>query len=276
MLWVLAVLLLEPGPAKGAASVEGRWEISLEGEAGIPRGYVQVGENQLVGTHLRLHEDLGVDSMETVEVEALRRLTSSSSLRLRFDSVFLYGTMQLGDDILFNGATLQGGTDLETRPDFFRMTTLFEKRLAELSGGATLSGEAGLTYVFLLFRLHGNLSPETHGTETQEDFYAQELQVPLLGLRLEFPIGERWGLLGSLDGGYLPRTYSLRNEGGKVYLTQSHADATVSVRYRWTPALDLKAGYVFSYFAQHETSAEDDNDIQLLSSAVSLALVFRF
>jgi hypothetical protein len=179
-------------------------------------------------------------------------------------------------DVLFNGATLQGGTTLETRPDFFRLTALYEKRFVAFAGGGSLSGEAGFTFVALTFKLHGTLAPDSQGNETQEDFLTQELPVPLLGLRLRLPLCPRLWFEGSLTGGYLPRVYSLKNEGGKVDVTQSHADLGLWLRYGLTPAVDLKAGYAYSDFVQHETSGEDDNLIHLTSNSVTLGLAARF
>jgi hypothetical protein len=195
---------------------------------------------------------------------------------VRFDALLLDGDTSLAGDVLFNGATLQGGTDLSTRPDFFRVTALYERRVAELPNGGSLAGEAGLTYVFLEFRLQGTLSPETHGAETQEDFLTQELPVPVVGLRLDLPLGGRWRLSGRLEGGYLPRVYSLRNEGGKVDLSQAHVDVAIALRYGLTRGLDLEGGFRFSYFVQHEISAEDDNYIRVSSGAATLAVLCRF
>ena len=64
------------------------FEISLGTEVGIPRGYVQVRENQLQGTHLSLHGDLGIDTVEYATVAAAYHLTPNDSLRLNFDSIF--------------------------------------------------------------------------------------------------------------------------------------------------------------------------------------------
>jgi hypothetical protein len=86
----------------------------------------------------------------------------------------------------------------------------------------------------------------------------------------------RHWISGSLLGGYLPRVDSLRNEGGTVKLSQSHADLNLGLRYRLLPGLDGQLGYRFTYFVQHETSREDDNDIHLFDNALTLGLAYRF
>ena len=39
----------------GSTSPDGSWELSVGGQVGVPRGYVQVRENQIRGTRLQLH-----------------------------------------------------------------------------------------------------------------------------------------------------------------------------------------------------------------------------
>ena len=274
---VFALLLFAAAaPAQTAAPAANGWELSLDALAGIPGGTVQVREDQIVGTPLQLRRDLGVESVWGLNLEAVRGLSPSSWLRLEADAVFLRGRTLLPDDVYFNGCTLQGGTTLETRPDLFRFTALYEKRLAEFDSGGSFSGEAGFTFVFLVFKFHGTLASDSARTETQEDFTRQELPVPILGLRLRLPLCRRLWFDGSLAGGFLPRVDSLRDEGGRVDLTQSHADLGLRLRYGLTPALDLKAGYEYSYFVQHETSGEDDNYLRLNSNSISLGFAARF
>ena len=38
-----------------------RWELTLDGQVGVPGGTLQVGETNAPGTSLRLHHDLGID-----------------------------------------------------------------------------------------------------------------------------------------------------------------------------------------------------------------------
>jgi hypothetical protein len=243
---------------------------------GIPQGWVQVRENQIEGTRLKLRGDLGIDTSKSLTVGVARHLSLVSTLQLTVDATFLYGSTTLPGDVDFNGATLEGGTKLDTRPDFLRVTALYERHLVNLKGGGHLAGQAGFTYVLLTFKLYGTLSPQTKGTETKEDFLTQELPVPILGFSLDQPLGERLSLVGSLTGGYLPLINSLRAEGGEVKLTQSHADVALGLRWLLTPALAVSGGYRFTYFVQREISGEDDNNVRLRDKAFSLSLGYRF
>ena len=277
----LLSLLLPLGiaaPARSDESDDQRdpFEISLSGSGGIPNGYVQVRENERVGTRLRFHHDLGMDDVESIALSGAYHLTSDDAFRLEFDTLFLYGSTRLDEDVFFNGARLQGGTRLRSEPDFFRLTGLYERRLFDLPGGGHLAGDLGITYVLLEFSTRGTLSSLSAGSETKEDFLTQELPVPMLGFSFEQPLSKRLRFVGTAFGGYLPKVDSLRTEGGTVYLKQSHADASARLRYVLLPHLDLEGGYAFHYFMQNERSREDGNFIKLYSNDLTAGLTYRF
>src|SRR2546429_7484891 len=125
----------------------------------------------------------------------------------------------------------RAGTKIDTRPEFFRLTALYERRLLALGRGGYLAGHVGLTYVCLTFKLHGAVSSRTKDPDLGEDFLTQELPVPLLGFRIDRPLVDRLSLIGSLTGGYLPRVDSLRYEGGGVRRIPAHAHAAARVRF---------------------------------------------
>jgi len=261
-------------PAR-AADLAALWTVSLDGSFGAPSGHVQVRENAIEGTRLDLRRDLGVTTSESLALGVARR-AGAGEVSLRFEALFLYGSATLGQDVFFNGATLQGGTELETRPEFFRASAFYERPLARLPGGASLRGRAGMTFVFLNFKFHGTLSPTTKATETEEGFLRQELPVPMLGLAVEAPLAGPLSFTASLDGGWLPLVNSLRTEGGVVKLKQSHADLFVGVRGALSRSLAYTAGYRFSYFAQREISREDDNAVRVTSHSLALSLAAGF
>ena len=124
----------------GSMASDSPWELSVGGQVGVPRGYVQVRENQIRGTRLQLHRDLGIDTSESLTLGAAYHLTALDALRLTFDSVFLYGSSRLPTEVEFNGTTLRAGTDIDTRPEFFRLTALYERRLLALGRGAISRG----------------------------------------------------------------------------------------------------------------------------------------
>ena len=254
------------------ASAQDGWELAMRGEFGIPNGYVQVRENEIQGTRLDLRHDLGIGTSETFGLEVVRRFSDGSDLRLSVGALLLYGSTTLPGDVFFNGATLQSGTRLETRPFFLRVNALYERPLAHLAGGGSLAAGVGLSYVLLNFRLQGTLAATTRDSETSEDFLTQELPVPLLTLRFELPIARTFSLTSVVTGGWLPSVNSLRSEGGIVRISQGHADVSIGMCRRLGAKVRLDATIHGSYFTQHEVSREDDNDIRLRSVGVGLAL----
>jgi hypothetical protein len=257
-----------PGSQPGAVVTDPRWEVSLDGRIGIPRGYVKVGENQISATKLQFHDNLGIDMTGALEVGAAFHFTPRDAIRGTFLYYFLDGGTTVPQSIVYNGETFGPG-HVDTNTDFYRVSLDYERELLHRSE-LVLTGSAGLTFVYLLVTLHGQ------GKGSPEDFFRQELPVPVLGLRADFPLGDRIGARAFIAGGGLPPVNSLRKEGGTVYLSQAHADAGVSVIYRITRAVEAEAGYRLTYFFQHESSDEDDNTFHLIDNAFRLGLNFRF
>jgi hypothetical protein len=146
--------------------------------------------------------------------------------------------------------------------------------------GQELVGSIGLSYVNLDPALTGNIrerGPEgSGGRSNSEDFYRQELPVPVLGLRWVYPFAERWTLRASLSGGFLPRVDSLRTEGGTVYVEQRHADLGLGVVYRLSQMAHIEGGYHFTYFFQEEKSHEDKNLFELFDNGLYARFQVRF
>jgi len=262
-----------------ARSSRGRWQLSLDAQAGFPVGYVRVGENGGRRDRLDFHDDLGVDSMEALDLGIGYAVTPLDELRFSFQMLFLEGSTRLDGNVFFNNTEMLAGTHLDTSasfPDFWRATLTYERSLLPSAEPTRLTGIVGLTWVDLVFRLDGTVAPDSPGNESKERFNRQELPVPLLGLRLEHAFTHRLGLTVSASGGYLPWVDSLRKEGGTVDLTQAHADLSLGLRYALLPSLTLEAGPRYSYFMQHEKSHQDDNFIQISQFAGFLRLTKRF
>ena len=154
------------------------------------------------------------------------------------------------------------GTEVDSA---YRASLAYERVLASVGDHGRLVGSAGLTFVWL------NAALTQHPKTKAEDFYLQELPVPIVGLRYEALLIERLGLRASVAGGLLPKVDSLRTEGGTVYTWQSHADASLAVTYAFTNMLSVEAGYQFTYLHQHEKSHEDDNVLSSSTRALGHA-----
>lgn len=62
----------------------------------------------------------------------------------------------------------------------------------------------GATYVMLNFKLGGAIAANSIGHELKEDFYVQELPVPMLGLHLRYPLTDALKLTADVTMGRLP------------------------------------------------------------------------
>jgi hypothetical protein len=265
----------------------GPWEFTLDGRIGAPTGRLKVGEfppsggGATPGTLLRLRT-LGIDVSGALEGSAAFHITPRDALRASYLYYFLRGSTTLnGPSVVFNGQEFAAGS-LDTNADFYRISLAYERSLVSRPSGEQLVGSVGLTYVQFNPTLTGSTPPqsassgEAHGKSNSEDFYRQELPVPILGLRWDHPLGGHWLLRAEVSGGGLPRVDSLRREGGPVYLQQSHADAGIGLAYLFGPHTQAEAGYHFTYFFQHEKSHEDNNVFELIDNGAQVRFTLRF
>src|SRR5262245_35588104 len=252
----------------------GRWELTLGSRIGAPIGHLQVGESfggsSTPGTRLNL-STLGIHVSETIEAGAAFHFTPDDALRGTALYTFLRGDSTPTKSVFYNGEEFKPGA-LHANADFWRLDLAYERALWR-SPADELIGNLGFAFVFFNPTLR---KPGHKGSEDSEDFYRQELPVPIAGLRWSHVLGEHWLLRLGISGGGLPRVDSLRKEGGTVYLQQSHADADAGLVYRWRGGMELEVGYHFTYFFQHEKSHEDDNLIELIDNGVRARFSVRF
>jgi hypothetical protein len=264
-------------PAATPAHADNGWDLSVLAEVGSPSGWVQVRENEIEGTRLHF-DDLDVNTMPGLHFRADKTFSDVSELHLGFSTFMLDGNTTIDEPVNFNGATIAPGK-LETRTrfqDFVEFDAAYWHRFAGFGQGGGIWGSIGATYVLLNFRLNGTLAPDSVGNELKEDFYVQELPVPMFGLHLRYPFANAWELDADASAGRLPWVDSLRTEGGEVKLAQTNEEVSVGLDYhlgnRWHAG-----GYLFySYFAQDEKSHEDGNAIRLDSTGIGIKVGYQF
>lgn len=260
-----------PRPAPlyvGLGPTDARWEVTLDTRLGLPDGSLRVGEGGNHGTRLRLADDLGLDVSEAVEASLAFRFTPRDAVRVTGLYYVLDNSATFREPIRYNDDTFGPG-HIHANADFYRLSLAYERLLLD-GYGMFLTGTAGLTYVHLEPKL------SSRGHSSREDFYRHELPVPIAGLRIEIPMGERFVARASLAGGGIPAVDSLRNEGGTVHLTQIHVDGGLAVTYALARNVLLEAGYNYTYFFQHQTSAREDNLFELSDSGFRFGLSFAY
>jgi outer membrane scaffolding protein for murein synthesis (MipA/OmpV family) len=128
----------------------------------------------------------------------------------------------------------------------------------------------------LNFTVSGSIAAGSVGNELKEDFYVQEVPVPIIGLHLRYPLADRWKLTADASWGRLPWVNSLRTEGGEVYTAQTNWEAMLGLEYAFSPHWKL-AGYAFHrYYGQDERSREDGNQIRLNTTGGGLGVTYVF
>src|SRR5215467_1823300 len=266
--WTLSmsiVLMMVPVPGLAQTQFD-PWEFTIGGRIGAPVGHLQVGESigggSTPGTKLSL-SDLGVHVSETIEASVAYHFTPDDALRVSALYTFLRGDSTPSQSVVYNGLEFKPGS-LHANTDYWRVDLAYERALVR-SAADELIGSIGLAYVFFNPTLSNS---QQNSRENSEDFYLQELPVPIAGIRWSHALGQSWLLRLGVSGGGLPKVNSLREEGGTVYLQQSHADADVGIAYRWRGGAELEVGYHFTYFFQHETSHEDDNRFELIDNGL--------
>jgi len=252
----------------GFGPTDARLEVTLDTRLGFPDGSLRVGEGGNHGTRLRLADDLGLDVSEAVEASLAFHLTPRDAVRVTGLYYFLDNSATFREAIRYNDDTFGPG-HIHANADFYRLSLAYERLLLD-GYGMFLTGTAGLTYVHLEPKL------SSRGRGSREDFYRDELPVPIAGLRIEIPMGERFAARASLAGGGIPAVDSLRKEGGTVHLSQIHVDGGLAVTYALARNALLEAGYNYTYFFQHETSSKEDNLFELSDSGFRLGLSFAY
>jgi len=260
------------------------WQLQIGLARGVPGGFIQVRENNVSGTALPLGPALGINYVQHLSFDAIDEIDRGRTLLLNVDFSRVYGETLRPMPVYFNGVQLAANSSLTTNAGWlnnWQLTALYRQRLLDSATGARLDGEIGFTYVGLTYSLQGHPSgaaspSELSGSRTSEDFITQELPVPQLGLHFRYPLPASWEVEADFLGGHLPRLYSLRNEGGKVYVTQTNQEAQLGVVYHWENGMRFGLGWYSRYFMQHEQSAEDGNYIQLTEHGLYLNLRYRF
>lgn len=254
------------------------WHIALAGELSSPGGWVQVRENEIQGTRLHLDNDLNVNDMQTIRLLAWKPLNDVSELHFGFATNQLDGNSHTDVPVYFNGTTIAPGRlDTATRfQDFIAFDASYWHRLIDVGEGGQLWGSVGATYVMLNFRLKGTVAADSVGNELKEDFYVQELPVPIFGLHLRYPLTDVLKLTADGTWGRLPWVNSFRTEGGEVRLAQTNWEAVLGVEYAFQSHWKLD-GYVFHrFYAQDERSHEDGNQIRLSTTGGGLEVSYAF
>jgi hypothetical protein len=254
------------------------WHVAIRAEQAAPNGWVRVRENAIPGTQLSIHDGLGVGRMQTIRLDAWKPLSDVSELHFGFSTSRLNGHTLIDAPVYYNGTTIAPGRQDTTTgfQDFIAFDASYWHRLVDFGNGGRLWGSVGATYVMLNFKLDGTIAADSIGHELKEDFYVQELPVPMVGLHLRYPLTDALKLTADVAMGRLPWVNSLRTEGGEVRLAQTNKEEDLGLEYRFAPQWQAVAYIVHRYLGQDERSREDGNVIRLGSTGIGLGVDYQF
>jgi hypothetical protein len=196
--------------------------------------------------------------------------------------------------IFFNGAQIKGGQVLNTNPStWFSVGIFFERRLRPLYSAYEenwpawmqnwdLRAKAGIEYTYINFAIDSGSAPVTSsskGEETVEDFQHQAMPVPIIGMEALRRINDNLIFNASVQGGWINRWNSLRDEGGIVWASQNQVEGHLRMLYSnraWFGPVQPILGIFFYHYSQLEDSHEDGNFIRWFSLGPEYGITVSF
>ncbi len=282
------------GPFDPIDPQAGQIDLQIENLSGFtgPGSIVRVREFSLQGTGLHFNA-LGLHNQQMPSLDLRYWLSGLSALHLRFRYFDNGGSHFFSYPVNFNGSTIAPNQTLSTGNDWYSAGLYYERRLVpwyegyETNWPSPLRGwdlraRLGIEFTYINFVLnggHARVTPTSHGEETKEDFYHQEMPVPTIGLEAYRRLNGNFIFQGSIEGNWINRWNSLRDEGGTVWASQSGLEAHARMFYsnpRYLGRLRLMAGVFVYYYRQDEDSSEDGNFIRWSSYGPEAGLGVSF
>jgi len=275
--------------------IGGQFDAQISGTFGFtgPGSIVRVREFAREGTGLHFHR-LGMDTEQMPTIDLRYWFDRLDALHFRFRYFNIGGRAFFSGPVRFNGSTIAGGRTVPVNPSaWFSGGVYYERRLRPLleryEGGWPamlqkwdLRAMIGIEFTYLDFEIqsgHARVTPTSKGEETKEDFYHQSMPVPTIGLEALRRIDENFTFETSIQGNWINRWNSLRNEGGTVWTSQNGIEAHAKLYYsnrRLLGSLQPFVGFYVYTFSQQEISHEDGNFIRWSSYGPELGVSYSF
>jgi hypothetical protein len=234
-------------------------------------GHTSVRENEVQGSHLGFHGDLGLTYASGFELAFLAN-QPTWQFTMEVEYLIGFGSQTVDETFFYNGHTYVGPSHvrdhlqmLTVRPQFaLKLFTFPEKR-------AWVGPVIGLEYPYYLLSVKSNTQPNS-----LED-WTHFLPYPVLGAAGRIVLTD--GLTGELrvTGGYVPNLPVPYVEGGRLYVS---ARPTIFVEaplgWRVSPSLELSAIFSFQYWSGVDHSMEDGNILTFSAAGVLVGLAYHW
>ena len=272
-----------------------QFDFQLYGMFGFtgPGSIVRVREFLNEGTGLHFSDmDMNTEQMPTVDFRWW--LDELDAIHFRFRYFNIGGKHFSATPIRFNGAIIPGGrTNNFDSWEWFSGGIYYERRLRPLYEssestwpialqGWDLRGRIGIEFTYLNFSINGGTTPtkrEPGGEETKEDFYHQSMPLPTIGLEAYRALTENLLFASEVQGNWINRWNSLRNEGGTVWASQNGIEAHARLYYsnpQWLGPVQPMLGFFVYTYSQLEDSHEDGNFIRWSSYGPEAGINWSF
>ncbi len=258
-----------------------------------PGSIVRVREFQTEGTGLHFSSmDMNTEQMPTIDLRFWFNEVNAVHFRFRYFNIG--GTHFSSTPIKFNGAIIPGGrTNNFDSWEWFSGGLYYERRLTPLYQkyeggwptvlrGWDLRGRIGIEFTYLDFSINGGSTPTKltpGGEETKEDFYHQSMPLPTIGLEAYRQLSKNFLFQAEVEGNWINRWNSLRNEGGTVWASQNGIEAHAKLFYSnpsWFGPVQPMIGFFVYTYSQLEDSREDGNFIRWSSYGPEVGINYSF
>jgi hypothetical protein len=276
-----------PEPTGPYSLIEPRarqFDLMIENLSGFtgPGSIVRVREFNIEGNGLDF-PSLGLNYQQMPTTEARYWFNQVDALDVQFRYFNIGAHKFQTRPIFFNGSQIKGRQVLNTNPStWFSLSIFYERRLRPFYQEYEeswpvwmqkwdLRAKAGIEYTYLEFAIDGGHAPVTStskGEETTEDFYHQSMPVPTIGLEAMRRIDDNFSFDGSVQGGWINRWNSLRDEGGIIWASQNGVEGHMRMLYTnraWLGPVQPMVGFFMYHYSQLEDSHEDGNFIRWFS-----------
>jgi hypothetical protein len=262
---VVTLALVGTAGAQPAAGAGSGWWMAFQAGAGTVDGQVRVGEPS-PSTPLNLKDDLGMDAAFTFGLEVSGSAGFSNRMRFSGESLFMSGSKTFDKTVDFDEGSFPPGSSPKADPRFYLLEAEYARVFGESGARSHWLLLAGVAYAYLDFRLG----------DQSEDFYRQEVPMPVLGAGWELNATDNGTFRVALEGFRYNHLNTGEKEGSTVYLDQQLVDFWAGWLGHISPRIGWSAGYRFFSFSQTENSSEDYNDFHAHLNTLTGSLAFRF
>ncbi len=259
----------------------GQFDLQVSGMFGFtgPGSIVRVREFQTEGTGLHFSSmDMNTEQMPTLDVRFW--FNELNALHFRFRYFNIGGNRFSSTPIFYNGSVIPGGRTNAFDPwEWFSFGLYYERRLTPLYEkyegqwptilqGWDVRARIGLEFTYLDFTINGGTTTTMRrpgGEETAEDFYHQSMPLPTIGLEAYRELSDTLLFQTEIEGNWINRVNSIRNEGGTVWASQNGIEFHARAYYsnpKYLGPIQPMAGFFVYYYSQLEDSHEDGNFIR--------------